>query len=176
MSEEQPAAAEAPQRRLDPALVQQFMNGIRDEQNLPLGLLAGGAAAVVTAGLWAWFTVVSGYTTGIGAILVGIAVGFAVRAGGRGLDTVYGVIGGGWALLACAGGNLVAVAGFVAKEEGVPFLDALTWMFAEVGIVEAMTATFSPMDLLFYGIAVYEGYKFAFRRIKPEELQGLSQG
>jgi hypothetical protein len=39
-----------------------------------------------------------------------------------------------------------------------------------------MTATFSVMDLLFYGIAIYEGYRFAFRKIRPEELQGLSQG
>ena len=26
-----------------------------------------------------------------------------------------------------------------------------------------MMATFSPMDLVFYGIAMYEGYKFSFR-------------
>jgi len=28
---------------------------------------------------------------------------------------------------------------------------------------------FSPMDLLFYGIAAYEGYRFSFRRITAEE-------
>ena len=33
-----------------------------------------------------------------------------------------------------------------------------------------MVATFSPMDLLFYGIAVYEGYKFSFRQVGPEDL------
>lgn len=33
-----------------------------------------------------------------------------------------------------------------------------------------MVATFSPMDLLFYGIAVYEGYKLSFRRVSPEDM------
>ena len=171
-----PPTAPPPAPKLDPALVQQFMDRIRGEQNLPLAIIAGGVTALVTGGLWAWVTVLSGYTTGIGAILVGIAVGFSVRAAGKGLDTVYGVIGGVWALLACAGGNLLSVVGFVAKEEGVALTESLSWILGEVGVVEAMTATFSPMDLLFYGIAIYEGYKFAFRRIGPEELQGLTRG
>jgi len=32
-------------------------------------------------------------------------------------------------------------------------------------------AHFSPMDLLFCGIAVYEGYKFSFRRLTPQEIE-----
>jgi hypothetical protein len=32
-------------------------------------------------------------------------------------------------------------------------------------VPELMLEAFSPMDLLFYGIAVYEGYKFFFRQI-----------
>jgi hypothetical protein len=30
------------------------------------------------------------------------------------------------------------------------------------------------MDLLFYGIAVYEGYKFSFRTRSPQELSSLT--
>jgi hypothetical protein len=33
-----------------------------------------------------------------------------------------------------------------------------------------MAATFSPMDLLFYGIAIYEGYKFSFRQLTDEDM------
>jgi hypothetical protein len=33
-----------------------------------------------------------------------------------------------------------------------------------------MRATFNPMDLLFYGIAVYEGYRFSFREITKKDL------
>jgi len=38
-----------------------------------------------------------------------------------------------------------------------------------------MTATFNPMDLLFYGLAVYAGYRFSFRRISAEELAKLTK-
>jgi hypothetical protein len=37
-------------------------------------------------------------------------------------------------------------------------------------VPEVMMDAFSPMDLLFYGIAIYEGYKFSFRQITEEEL------
>jgi hypothetical protein len=41
--------------------------------------------------------------------------------------------------------------------------------------MELMSISFSPMDLLFYGIAVYEGYKFSFRRMTGEEMQQVIQ-
>lgn len=37
-------------------------------------------------------------------------------------------------------------------------------------VPELMAETFSPMDLLFYGIALYQGYKMSFRHITQEEL------
>lgn len=37
-----------------------------------------------------------------------------------------------------------------------------------------LTATFQVMDLLFYAIAVYEGYRFSFRRIPEEETRRLT--
>jgi hypothetical protein len=41
---------------------------------------------------------------------------------------------------------------------------------------ELMKATFSPMDLLFYGIAVYEGFKLSPRQITEEELTAAMRG
>lgn len=35
---------------------------------------------------------------------------------------------------------------------------------------ELLRLAFQPLDLLFYGIALYEGYKFSFRRITRQEL------
>jgi hypothetical protein len=32
-----------------------------------------------------------------------------------------------------------------------------------------MQATFSPIDLLFYGLAIYEGYRFSFLQIRAED-------
>jgi hypothetical protein len=40
--------------------------------------------------------------------------------------------------------------------------------------MELLVATFSPMDLLFYGIAVYEGYHLSFRQVTDQELAELT--
>jgi hypothetical protein len=32
------------------------------------------------------------------------------------------------------------------------------------------------MDLLFYGIAIYEGYKLSFRRLTPADLKAVGVG
>jgi hypothetical protein len=39
-----------------------------------------------------------------------------------------------------------------------------------------MAITFSPMDLVFYGIAVYEGFKLSFRKVTHEEIQAAITG
>ncbi len=36
-----------------------------------------------------------------------------------------------------------------------------------------MVATFSPIDLLFYGIAVYEGYRLSFRELTERDAEEL---
>ena len=36
-----------------------------------------------------------------------------------------------------------------------------------------MVETFHPMDLLFYGIAIYEGYRFSFRELLEDEIESI---
>jgi hypothetical protein len=38
-----------------------------------------------------------------------------------------------------------------------------------------MAATFHPMDVLFYTIAIGEGYHFSFRRITEAEINRILQ-
>jgi hypothetical protein len=72
-------------------------------------------------------------------------------------------------LVGCALGNLLTVVGLVSQQENIPFFSLLSSL--DFGVArEMMAATFSPMDLVFYGIAVYEGYRFAFRRLTAEQL------
>jgi len=40
-------------------------------------------------------------------------------------------------------------------------------------IASLMQATFNPMDVLFYGIAIYEGYKFSFRQLTQADLMKI---
>ena len=38
-----------------------------------------------------------------------------------------------------------------------------------------MKVMFSPIDLLFYAVGVYEGYKFSFRQLTEEEIASVQQ-
>ena len=41
-------------------------------------------------------------------------------------------------------------------------------------IASVMKDTFHPMDVLFYGLAIYVGYKYAFKPITDEEMAKLT--
>lgn len=163
---------DTPQVELDPVKVQEFQAQLERQQNLPAAVVAGLAAAIAGAVVWAVITVVTKFQIGYMAIGVGFLVGFAVRQFGRGITTPFAVAGCLLALLGCLLGNLFSACGFLSVQESIPLLDILSRLNPEVVRV-IMTATFDPMDVLFYGIALYAGYKYAVRRITPEELQSL---
>ena len=168
-NESQPLGTTPEEGSIDPLIVQAAMQRLRSEQNLILAILAGGAAALLGAVIWAAITMVISYQIGWMAVGVGFLVGYAVRTFGKGIDRSYGVIGAGWSLAGCAAGNLLAVVGLVSQHQNVPLIDVLEKLDPEV-IASLMQATFNPMDLLFYGIAVYEGYRFSFRQITKSDL------
>jgi hypothetical protein len=161
--------------QVDPAQMNYAMDQLRSQQNLIAGSLAGLGASLVGAGLWAVVTVMTGYQIGWMAVGIGFAVGFAMRLAGKGIDTIYGVIGASLAFLGCAVGNLFAVCAMVARQESMAFMDVMSQLDVSL-IRELMVATFSPMDLLFYGIAIYEGYKLSFRQVSQQDLSGLLPG
>lgn len=155
---------------IDPAQLEFVRLQLLAEQNLPLGIAAGIVAALVGAAAWALVTFATGYQIGFMAIGIGFLVGFAVRAAGNGISTPFGVAGAALALAGCALGNLLAVTAIVADAEGVAFLAAAAQLTPALA-QELMVATFTPMDLIFYAIAGYEGYKLSFRQLAAEELQ-----
>ena len=141
----------------------------QSEQNLMMGTLAGLVASLAGAGVWAAATIISGFQIGFMAIGIGILVGFAVRQMGNGMDQSFGVVGGAMSLIGCALGNVLYITYYVADNQGMAYMDIVTQL--NFGIVsEMLSATFEPMDLLFYGLAVYFGYKYAFRQITETDL------
>ena len=65
----------------------------------------------------------------------------------------------------------------VAGQEGVGPLAMLAYVGGHPAIIPgALIAAFHPLDLLFYGIAVYEGYQFSFRRVGAAELHDTVDG
>jgi len=160
---------------IDSAMLRMATQRMRDQQNLSAAVVAGTVAAIVGAGLWAITTVITGYQIGWMAVGIGFLVGYAIRGVGKGIDQSFAIAGGTLALVGCMLGNLLTVCYFVAQNEGVAVLDLLPQLdFAIVS--ELLIATFSPMDLLFYGIAVYEGFSLSTVSVSEDALQGATAG
>jgi hypothetical protein len=133
---------------------------IEEPSNLTLGVILGLGAAAVGAAAWALVTVLTGYQLGIVAVGIGLLVGITVRKFGRGSAPVFSVAGAVLSLAGCVVGNLLAVVGFVARSEGAPFFTMLGQVDLPIA-VSLLKETASPMDALFYAIAIYEGFKLA---------------
>lgn len=145
------------------------LDQLRHEQNLAGALLGGLAAAAVGAILWALITLALKVQIGFMAIGVGLLVGLAVSRMGKGLDNTYGIIGGALALMGCLLGNVLTVYGAVSREFDISIVDALLTVQTSV-VADVLRESFSPIDLLFYGIAIYQGYKRSFRTVTEEEI------
>lgn len=160
------------EQALDPASVERFLSQARDEQNVFLAILAGFFVSIACAVVWAALTVVTGWQVGLVAILVGCAVGISVRKVGKGMDTIFGVIGGVFALLGILLGNYFTQCWYLSVQEKVSVFNvALVCLMKPAIFIQIMTATFSFMDIIFYAIGIYEGYKFSFRTITQEDIQ-----
>ncbi|HKW44184.1 MAG TPA: hypothetical protein VJN22_00920 [Candidatus Eremiobacteraceae bacterium] len=157
---------------LDQAKVQSFMERRKEEQSLPLALAAGVVAALVGAAIWAVITVTTQFQIGWMAVGVGFLVGYAVQYLGKGMGKEYQYVGALCALLGCLLGNYFVAVGFAAQSLHMDFFALLPRIPVEK-IPSLMQDTFQPMDLLFYAIAVYEGYRFSLKRITREELSAL---
>lgn len=162
---------------IDPVKLEQAMRDIKSKQSIFLALLGGFTAMVVSAILWALLTYSTGYQIGFMAIGVGIAVGFAVRICGSGVTPVFGVIGAVLALLGCVLGNILTAAIAISQVEDVAIPIVLLGMVASPGlVVEFLKESFSPIDVLFYALAVWEGYKFSIRELTEAEMASMNKG
>ncbi|MEN6576380.1 MAG: hypothetical protein ABFD90_08560 [Phycisphaerales bacterium] len=160
----QPGETAPAQSPMTPAAIEQRIAELRARQNLPLAAASGLLAALVGAMLWAVITVTTNYQIGWMAVGVGFLVASVIRVLGRGLDKSFGYLGAALALVGCLLGNHLTSCMFIARETGLSATAVLT-RIDPVAVLRLMIATFHPLDVLFYGLAVYEGYRFSFRRI-----------
>ena len=135
---------------------------LRSQQNFAMAIPAGIVAAIVGAVLWAVVVYVSGYALGLMAIVVGAVVGYAVSVTGKGVDQKFGILGAVCAALGWALGTLLADIAMLAKMESLSYAETISRLGLD-GSVSLFMAAADGMDILFLGIAIYEGYKFAFR-------------
>ncbi len=137
------------------------------EQNLPKAVLLGVIACIVGAVVWGLVSFSTGYQIGYMAIGIGFLVGIAMRQG-KGVTPVFGIIGAALSLLSCVMGDFFSIIGFVSKEYEVSFMDALTGIDYK-SVASLMMENLASMTIVFYGIALYEGYKLSFREQKQPE-------
>jgi hypothetical protein len=149
--------------------LEELWRQLEAEQNLTRGIIGGVIGMVIGTTLWILITVLSNYQNSWMAVGVGLLVGSGVRDLGKGFEGIFGIVGGSLAGLGCLLGNLIAVLIIVARELEIPFIDLL--IILDLGIViDLMAFSFSFLDLVFYGFAIYTGYHISFRRITEEDL------
>ena len=158
-----------PNIQINEHMVQERIENIKKKQNVGLGIIGGSIGGLIGAVLWAAITYFSGYQIGWLAVGVGFLVGFGVRKLGKGIDKEFGVVGGIIALISVVLGNFLASIGFLATVFEIGYIEML-FAFNYAMTFELLKETFSVIDLLFYGIAIYEGYRFSFRKITKEQL------
>jgi hypothetical protein len=142
--------------------------GNPDEQpRLLFGLIGGFLGMLISAAIWGVITYLTNYQIGWMAIGVGFVVGFAVKWFGRGNSVLYGLIAAVLALIGCVLGNLLFYCGIIAREYGMDFIEVLALVIADPGgIIVLLKAGFQFMDLVFYAIALYVGFRTAYTRPK----------
>jgi hypothetical protein len=135
------------------------------EKRLFLGGLAGLAAAIIGAIIWAVFTVTTKTQIGFMALGVGVLVGFALRIGNGG--KIFGILGAFLALFGCILGNYFSLIAFASAEQGVGFFSMMN-NADPAKVINAMWEDFTSISVLFYALAAYEGYKFS--AIRPSNV------
>lgn len=146
---------------------------IEVEQNLGLGLVGGLGGMLIGAVIWALITYLTDYQLGIAAIGVGYLAGMGVQRLGKGLSQPFGMVGAITAGIGVILGNYLTILLLAMRELGLSVAEVI-----QVGtdfplVLEIMIDFFSPIDLLFYGLAVYYGYRTSFRKLTEEELKTL---
>lgn len=141
---------------------------LRSHQRFGFALLGGGLIAILASLLWAAVTVITKIQIGFMAIGVGLLVGLGVRFFGAGVDKHFGFLGALLAFMGCLIGNLLSQVAFYAHQEGLDYFEVLGYVNAG-NFWEITTEGFLPIDLLFYILAIGQGYKFAIRPV-PDDL------
>jgi hypothetical protein len=124
--------------------------------NFPMAIAAGLVAAAVGAGVWYWIVVLTDTMLGIIAIGVGFLVGLAIKFGaGKQGAVPLQILGAVLALLSIVAGEYLIIHHWIRQAN----TDFTGWLTASE-FIEVYTEYIkeAPITVLFYGIAVYQGY------------------
>jgi hypothetical protein len=143
------------------------MRETEENSNFMLAALCGLLTSIALCAAWAYFTYFTRYQSSWMAILVGCAIGLVVRYVGKGTSLPFGILGAALSLATCFAGNLFFIILCISKPESMSMLEVLQVLDFNI-LFELYKDDFHIMDLLFYGVALYEGYIIS--RMPEEEL------
>jgi hypothetical protein len=161
-------------REIKSKLPPEIYERLRLEQNLTMAVLAGLLTAVVCAILWAAFTVYTERQFWAMGLMVGVAVGYAMRKGGKGIDHIFGFWGAGISLFGCLLGNFLSVIGFVAHLSALGYFETLL-QFEYTFLPDLMAETFDVRQILIYGVAIVIGFGLAKRTITDKDIKTFKE-
>lgn len=130
------------------------------------GLAYGLGGALVGAAAWAGLTALTNVKIGFAAIGIGLLVGFATQRS-RSTDPRLPLAAAGLALLGCVLGDVFFMAHDQARLGRAGGDDVSTWLVLRIFLENpdvlrtAFVDYFRVFDVLFYGLAAYEAFKFA---------------
>ncbi len=129
--------------------------------NLALATVAGLAAALVGAVLWATLVSATHFKIGYAAVGVGFLVGWVMRKVGKGRLPLFGYVGAVLALAGCVLGDLLTDCNLAATQVGVPLFEVLKRLTPSLAL-QALQEGFGVLDALFYVLAAMAAYRNAF--------------
>lgn len=151
-------------------LSEESINKLREYQDFPAAIIGGLLLTLIGALIWAAVSVITQYQIGYMAIGIGVMVGFGVRYFGAGVDRKFGILAAVLSVFSCLLGNFFAQIGFVAQAQGLTYLQTIK-LFDYSLLPDILSETFSPMDIVFYAIAIGAAFKYSYRKVSPEELE-----
>ncbi|MDP9105295.1 MAG: hypothetical protein M3N49_05100 [Candidatus Eremiobacteraeota bacterium] len=131
-----------------------------------LGTLGAIAGALIGAIAWGAITAATHFQIGYMAIGVGFLAGYGMRTLGGGRDRADGIVAGIVAFVGCVLGNLLTVvidfAPHDALHRGIADLTLMVLLSPKLAWF-LLTQSSNIMDLVFYALAVYAGYRTALK-------------
>ncbi|MBP1672459.1 MAG: hypothetical protein H6Q25_274 [Bacteroidetes bacterium] len=146
-------------------LSKEMYEKLKMEQNYGKAIISGLIVGILGAFLWGLITVTTYFQIGYMAIAIGAGVGFTVRKFGNGIQISFGVIGAVISFFSVVLGNFLSQIGFIALQYDVDYWEVFQWVDFPI-FNQIMKETFNLIDIIFYAIAISEGYAFAFKKIK----------
>ena len=147
---------------------------LKTEQKFLPAIITGCFSSIIGAGFWAAITVMTGYSIGYMAIVLGVIVGISIRYFGKGIDKIFGIMSIVFAIISVILGNILSSIGYISYHQGISLFNIISQLNTSI-IWELFVATFSPVDILFYVIASVAAYKLSFRIVTHKQIDDFAK-